>query len=155
MPFDIKSLYSQSNELFGAIQRVGFKAANAVGANSEAVAKINTPVRTYQMRAGWYHRCWRTGGKIVGELANKCNHAIFPESGTGLWGPKHARIYPKHKKALSWIGSNGKRVFAGSIKGQPGQFIGRSAMFGQSALYLGRDTSRNLAIIERELRSIE
>ena len=159
MPFDVASLYRQSNELFGAIQRGSFAAAQAVGAFSESVAKVNTPGKTYQMRAGWYHRCWRNGGVIGGELGNRCDHAIFPEAGTGIWGPKHApyQIVPRRKKYLSWIGNDGKRHFAKMVKcrGQKPQFLGYSALFGQRPPpVFGQAPTKNIQIIERELQRV-
>ena len=161
MPFDVASLYRQSNAMFGAVQRTTWQAAQAVGANSEALAKVNSPGKTYQMRAGWYHRCYISSGTVIGELGNKCTHAIFPEAGTGLWGPKHSSytIYPRRKKGLWRVGTDGKRHFAKkvTVKGQKPQFVGYSALFGKSPpfAYSGQVLTRNISIIERELKKIE
>lgn len=46
---------------------------------------------------------------------------MYPERGTGIFGPRGRRIFPVKAKALRWE-SGGKVFFAASIKGQPGQF---------------------------------
>lgn len=167
MGFDVTYLRQQHHELFSKIQSAEWKAAQAIGARAEMVAKINTPGKTYQMRAGWFHRCWITGGKIRGELGNKTKHSLFVEEGTGLWGPKRAK-YPIPKsgrmpkgKWLSWttggsFGVSGTRFFSKGVM-HPGikpRFIGHAAIYGRSAPFVGEDHSKNIATIERELQRV-
>lgn len=163
MGFDVTELRRQHHELFSKIQRAEWQAAQAIGARAEMVAKINTPGKTYQMRAGWFHRCWRTGGAIRGELGNKTKHSLLVEEGTGLWGPKRAKypIVPRRKKALSWttggsFGVSGTRFFSKGVM-HPGikpKFIGHAAIYGRSAPFVGEDHSKNIATIERELQRV-
>jgi len=50
--------------------------------------------------------------------------AVYTDTGTGLFGPRHAYIYPKVAKALRWIDkASGAPVYARRVKGQ-GQHIG-------------------------------
>ena len=63
----------------------------------------------------------------------RADYTDFVDQGTGLYGSLHRPITPRTKKALSWIGANG-RVTARSVKGQPGQHFfatGLRAIFGR------------------------
>jgi phage gpG-like protein len=51
---------------------------------------------------------------IVGSTAF---HAQFAQSGTGIYGPRKSRIYPKRAKALRFKGAGGKFIFAKSSEG--------------------------------------
>lgn len=53
-------------------------------------------------------------GVIIGSSLARSR---FAQSGTGLYGPKRSRIYPKAKKAMRFKGAGGA-VFARSTKGQ-------------------------------------
>lgn len=47
------------------------------------------------------------------------SYAIFPEVGTGLYGPLHRWITPQTAQALSWISNRtGRRVYAKRVRGQ-------------------------------------
>jgi hypothetical protein len=155
--FDVTDLRHQHHELFTRIQRAEFAAAEAIGARAEMVAKVNSPGKTYEMRGGWKHRCWRNGESVQGELTNSVKHALFVEEGTGLWGPKRAKylIVPRRKKWLSWV-SGGTRYFAKRVihPGIKPKFIGHAAIYGRAAPFVGEDHSKNIATIERELQRV-
>ena len=53
-------------------------------------------------------------------VASGAHYATFVEFGTGIHGPKQARIYPKTKKAMMWRGPQGK-IFASSTAGMKAQ----------------------------------
>ena len=72
------------------------------------------------------------GGWVVNKLKamaymiwNRFEHAKYLETGTGIYGPRHQRIYPRTAKFLSWIpfhrNTPGGRVFVKSTKGMPAQ----------------------------------
>ena len=42
-----------------------------------------------------------SGGSLEGGVTATAPYAMHVEYGTGLWGPKRARIFPKKKKALA------------------------------------------------------
>ena len=56
---------------------------------------------------------------------NRFKHALYLETGTGIYGPRRRRIYPKTAKFLSWIPFNkntaGGRIFVTSTKGMRAQ----------------------------------
>jgi hypothetical protein len=152
--FDVVYLRQQQDAVLRQIQKATDKAVEAIGHRAEYAAKISTPSKTYQMRGGWKHRSWRTGGIANGELYNMVPHAIYQEEGTGIWGPRRAKypIVPRRKRCLSWT-SGGQRFFARRVM-HPGvkpRFIGYAAIYGRAAPFVGEDHSRNIATIEREL----
>ena len=55
------------------------------------------------------------------EIWNRFKHALYLETGTGLYGPKHHLIYPKVAKFLRWASYKGNTVtgymYARFIKG--------------------------------------
>jgi phage gpG-like protein len=75
-----------------------------------------------------------TDGKPVARIGSNLPYAIFVHEGTGLYGPRQSRIYPKNGKFMVWpmknnsgVGtrrySGGKtatHVFARSTKGMKG-----------------------------------
>jgi len=68
-----------------------------------------------------------TEAEFKGLLVNNHPWASAVHNGTGLYGPTHSRITPKHSKALHWINKDGKDVYATSVKGQrPNQFLSRA-----------------------------
>jgi hypothetical protein len=73
-------------------------------------------------------------GRPAVRVTGKADYTIFVDQGTGLYGPLHKYITPQVAKALSWIGTDGKRVTRSRTRGQPGQhFFARSlrAIFGR------------------------
>lgn len=51
-------------------------------------------------------------------------YALFQHEGTGIFGPTGKPIVPVEKKALSWVGKDGVRRFAKSVKGvRPRKFL--------------------------------
>lgn len=53
-------------------------------------------------------------------IAFRAGYSLFVHNGTGLFGPKKDFIRPKTAKFLSWIGADGKRIYARKVKGMPG-----------------------------------
>lgn len=46
-------------------------------------------------------------------------YALFVHEGTGIYGPRHHMITPKHGKFLVFRGKDGNLVFARRVKGMP------------------------------------
>lgn len=75
------------------------------------------------------------GGAPVVRIGSNLPYAIFVHQGTGIYGPKGQRIFPKHGKFMVWpainnSGSGSRRykggrtamyVFARSTRGMPGR----------------------------------
>jgi hypothetical protein len=154
--FDVRSLKEQQGKFLKAVSRASFRAAEAIGTRAEIQARVTSPMKSGGMRAGWYHRTRWDGEAVRGELGNTNDVAWYQEKGTGKWGPKHRpyRIVPRRKKWLSWVGGNGVRVFAKAVwhPGVKPRFIGYGAIFGRPPFMAGQDHSRNIAIIEREIK---
>ena len=62
--------------------------------------------------------------KDVGRVGSNVEYAPYVEFGTGIYGKRGSPIVPKRAKMLSWIGGDGKRVFARSVRGmRPRKFL--------------------------------
>jgi hypothetical protein len=57
-----------------------------------------------------------SGNTGKGSVGTNLNYAVYQETGTGIYGPRHTPITPKTKPVLSWY-SGGKWHFAKSVKG--------------------------------------
>lgn len=86
--------------------------------------------RQARAKAAWKDRTGNTRRGIKGEstpisnganisLSHTTKVGLFHEKGTGIYGPKGRPITPKNGKYLVFTGSNGKVVFAKSVKGIP------------------------------------
>ena len=71
---------------------------------------------------------WDSPKGGVRRIFTTSGYGGFLETGTGVFGPKKVRIFPKKKKVLSWIGSDGKRVFAAWSVGMPARPYMRRAL---------------------------
>lgn len=100
----------------------------------ESAAKRNlgsNPKRvdTGRLRASLTHEFATTGRtRMVARIGTNVKHARFVHDGTGLYGPRHALIVPKSKKALRWTakGGRGKKgyVFSKYSRGmKPNPFL--------------------------------
>jgi hypothetical protein len=82
----------------------------------------STAKSTGQTQGGW---AVNRKEPMVHVIWNRFKHALFLETGTGLYGPKHSRIYPKVAKFLSWIpftkNTAGGRIFVKSTRGMEAQ----------------------------------
>ncbi len=62
------------------------------------------------------------------------DYALYQEVGTGIYGPRGRYITPKRAKMLSWINTNGDRLFAKKVRGvKPQRYFrkGLNATFGR------------------------
>ena len=59
-------------------------------------------------------------------VGTNVNYALYVHEGTGLYGPKHARIYPRTAKVMVWPAKGGSKKF-GKKKGKfKGRVVARS-----------------------------
>ncbi len=95
-----------------------------VGA-AKAMGQRPSPKFKYQ-RTG---RILQVRGRVVGDGIEISfpSYAAYLEFGTGVYGPKKSRIYPKTKKALAWgknLGGGKKEFVFKSVAGMmPSPFI--------------------------------
>jgi Bacteriophage HK97-gp10, putative tail-component len=107
--------------------RAAHEMAEEGGEAMRGFIRDNTPVDTGDLRSSWRQkpviRLIDARGRVVYETGvwTDVEYAEWVERGTGLYGPYHQRIYPsKPGGVLTWIGPDGKRRFAKSIKGMRG-----------------------------------
>ena len=125
-------LYSPAGGVMAAFRDQG----NAVRNH----AARNTPVDTGQHRASIEVTQARVGSTIVTRVGSPLQTFVYLEKGTGIYGPKHARIKPVSKKVLRFQpgrkkgpSRRGRRgtspekrggwVYAKSVKGSPGHHM--------------------------------
>jgi len=113
----LKSLQGFEARMIGPVSK-GLLAAAIVVQNQ---ARRNAPVDRGELR----NKILATGKieqgirSMTTAVESNAPHAAYVEFGTGIYGPKQARIYPKRARFLSWVGKDGKRVFVRSIAGMP------------------------------------
>lgn len=66
--------------------------------------------------------------QVVAQIGSDHPAAEYVERGTGLFGPHHTRIVPRHRKSLYFQSRKFGAVFADSSKGQPGKHYLRDAL---------------------------
>jgi len=95
-----------------------------------------TPVDNGPLRRSWTPKI--SGNRLT--LTNSRNYAVFVEKGTGIYGPRGHRIFPKSASVLHWQGkgtthtisngstsytvsSSGQGIFARSVQGRPAKHM--------------------------------
>ena len=119
--------------------------AQMVEREGTAAMLRHVPVDTYGLADSFTARR-RPSRNVTVRFWFRASHAIYPEVGTGLYGPAKRYITPRVAQALSWIDSRGggsKRVFARRIRGQrPQRYILKALLelFGPSRVrYYGEN----------------
>lgn len=110
----------------------------ARGYRVEAMAKTLCPVDQGRLKGSIHTRLVRLGGPLICEVGTDVEYAIFVHEGTGLYGPRHALIYPRSAKVLVFTPrkSGGKfvsrknrtTVFVRYTRGMPGTPFLRKAL---------------------------
>lgn len=91
----------------------------------ERKAKRNVKVDTGRLRSSISTIVIIRGGIPIGRIGTNVKYAYWVHQGTGIYGPRGARIYPKNGKFLRFKPRGGKGyVFARSVKGiRPNPFL--------------------------------
>jgi hypothetical protein len=103
------------------------------GYRVEAAAKRCCPVDHGRLRSSIHTQMTHVGGRIVVEIGTDVEYALWVHNGTGLYGPRHARIYPKKGKVMVW--TNYKKFRSGGvnyIQTKGGKDVVRSVTFARS-----------------------
>ncbi len=67
--------------------------------------------------------------EVVSQVGSDEEHAIWVEKGTGVYGPRGGRIYPKRARFMRFESNvTGGLIFAESTRGQPGKHYLRDAL---------------------------
>jgi hypothetical protein len=121
----------------------------SAGLTAERVAKQLVPVRHNRLKASLRLQVDRTQTTITARVGTLIPYGPYVEYGTGLFGPYKRRIFPRTKKALSWIpetrgryqagryirGSRGNRITVRSIAGmKPRPYMAPAKEEGQKQL---------------------
>lgn len=91
----------------------------------QAGAKRRAPVRKGRLRSSISATVYSYPTGPVGRVSTHVNYAWFIMKGTGVYGPKHAPIYPKRAKFLKFKPKGrSKYVYVRSVKGiKPNPFL--------------------------------
>lgn len=101
-----------------------------IGQRAVVLARSNPKLkrRTGAYSAGWHRGYRKRTNDITVMLIGRVPHELYHEVGTGIYGPRKARIYPRHAKFLSWIDpDSGVRKFARSVRGVKPTWHGRKS----------------------------
>lgn len=88
-------------------------------------AKRQVGVRSGRLRADIHAELVTTGaGELAVQVGSGVRYSRWHHDGTGLYGPRHRRIYPKRAKVLVFRTRGGRLVFARSVKGsKPNRYL--------------------------------
>jgi hypothetical protein len=110
------------------------------GLKVEAAAKLKCPVDHGRLRSSIHAALVITERGLVCEVGTDVKYAMWVHDGTGLYGPRHARIYPKNARVLVFTPrvsapggpliarKNRKTVFVRSTRGMRGTPFLRDAL---------------------------
>lgn len=100
------------------------------GLRVEAAAKVRISGHPKRVDSGRLRDSIRAvpiirGGAPGSRIGTNVKYALFVHDGTGIYGPRGARIKPKTKRYLKFIPKGGNRfVYAKSVKGmRPNPFL--------------------------------
>lgn len=102
------------------------------GLKVESKAKLNLQTEPRRVNTGRLRGNIRTtlvsfSGKPAVRVGTSVYYALYVHDGTGLYGPKHALIYPKRRKVMRWKAGYGKKggyAYARHTKGmRPNPFL--------------------------------
>lgn len=91
-----------------------YRNANHGGDNGTGHSAPPSP-RLAERIAGKIETRTKRGMVIIGTFNDEV--LVFHELGTGIYGPTGLPIRPVKSQYLSWVGADGKRIFARSVKG--------------------------------------
>ena len=81
---------------------------NQLSSDGQLIMESVTPRRT--SKGANSYRVIKNGN--VHEITNNVFYLPYVNDGTGLYGPRHQRIYPKHAKVLHFFLDNEKKKFS-------------------------------------------
>lgn len=123
----IKRQHSKWLSAYDAEMRASMLEIGAV-AVAEAHAQKFLKNRTFAFYRGWQRAFRSSKSSLTIALQSRVPHATYHEFGTGIYGPKHHRIYPVRAKCLRWVNPDTGQVhFARSVRGVKPRWIGRTS----------------------------
>jgi hypothetical protein len=97
------------------------RAVLARGKRVEAGAKRRVQVDTGRIRTSIHSELRQISNMTVCRVGTDVSYARAIHGGTGIYGPQHIMIRPRHGKVLIWRSRSGGRIIvAREVRGQPG-----------------------------------
>lgn len=121
-----------SVQLAGIIRQFLGRVGATARARAQQIIAEEMNDRSGKLRTRTNFEVKARGESVLLEFYNDAGeYAGFQEYGTGIYGPKKRRIYPKNGTVLTWIDPDtGERIFARSVKGvPPKRFMHRAIEF--------------------------
>lgn len=105
----------------GAVAKDLFRRGKKVEAKAKQnLGRFPRRIDTGALRSSINTQLLSLGGMPAVRVGTNLYYAMWVHDGTGIYGPKGSRIYPRTAARLSWRVKGGKRVFALSVKGMQG-----------------------------------
>lgn len=97
------------------------------GRRVQNYARNIVKVDTGNLKSDIDTRFMSQGGLPIVQVGVDTHYGGYVHTGTGVFGPRHQRIYPKKAKYLVFTGRDGNLVFAKSVRGQrPNRYLTRA-----------------------------
>jgi hypothetical protein len=97
------------------------------GRRVQGYARGIVRVKTGWLKADIDTRFMSQAGLPVVQVGVDAHYGEYVHTGTGIYGPRRQRIYPKKGKYLVFRGRDGTLVFATSVRGmRPNQYLTRA-----------------------------
>lgn len=104
--------------------KVAKRAVNLSEIELKGNLQRNSPVDEGKMQGSWLISGAVSG--LGGKLVSSAAYTAYVNDGTGIYGPRGRKIYPKTKKALAFT-YKGKKVVVPWVRGQkPKKFVEKS-----------------------------
>lgn len=91
-----------------------------------SLARRNAPVDTGTLRASLAMAVYRTSSGPVVRVGSNVRYAVWVHEGTGIYGPRRRRIYPRRGRFLRWPNINNRYPLTGGPRRYQG---GRTRSF--------------------------
>lgn len=147
-PIDVVGMRRAHNKWVVEHEAMLLKTALEIGGSAAYFARTTKLVkrRSGTMADGWRKGITRSRSVIRVSLISRVPHAYWQEKGTGIYGPRGMRIFPRVAKFLRWQDPDtGQIRFARSVRGTPAKWIGKRSTFeawGFGKSKLSREASR-------------
>lgn len=109
--------------LMGKLENLPRNLTNNLSTDVKKTMQKNTPKDKGTAKSNW---TINQTSDTIHEVVNNTRYLPWVNDGTGLYGPRHRRITPRHARVLHFTWK-GKEWFLKSVRGQKGQkFVEKS-----------------------------
>lgn len=115
-----------------AIDKAGREMIDLATLIALSTAKQQAPVQSNLLRGSITRSII---SPFEGTIGSNVEYAKYQEFGTGIYGPRHAMIFPKRGRFMVFKGKSGKMVFARQTRGvRPKHFMKKGLLAVQAQL---------------------